>query len=382
MNYLKGKIKEILLIFILLVLVFPAIQKMFNIIKVEWLKGAIIKIDKIELTTYNWFSGEYQEQSEKYFNENFGFRNAFIRLNNEIGFDFFRKAKANGVIIGKNDYLFEENYIKAYYGTDFIGKDSIDQRMDRLKYVQDTLKKLNKNIILIFAAGKGSYYPEYIPDKFRVKKRMTNYDYHLKLAKDFKINYIDFNDYFLKNKHKCKHPLYPQYGIHWSKYGMCLAADSIIRYIEKMRNIDMNNLYWKKVDIENPKDEDYDIANGMNLIFKLKSFKMGYPQIKFENVKSKVKPNLLVISDSYYWGMFNFGISNVFNKSHFWYYNKEVYPETFSKPLFTRDIDLKKEINDHDVIIIMSTQATITDLGWGFIEKLYQTLKKNKTSIN
>ena len=376
MNYLKGKIKEILLIFILLVLVFPAIQKMFNIIKVEWLKGAIIKIDKKELTTYNWFSGEYQEQSEKYFNENFGFRNAFIRLNNEIGFDFFRKAKANGVIIGKNDYLFEENYIKAYYGTDFIGKDSIDQRMDRLKYVQDTLKKLNKNIILIFAAGKGSYYPEYIPDKFRVKKRMTNYDYHLKLAKDFKINYIDFNDYFLKNKHKCKHPLYPQYGIHWSKYGMCLAADSIIRYIEKMRKIDMNNLYWKKVDIENPKDEDYDIANGMNLIFKLKSFKMGYPQIKFENVKSKVKPNLLVVSDSYYWGMFNFGISNVFNKSHFWYYNKEVYPETFSKPLFTRDIDLKKEINDHDVIIIMSTQATMTDLGWGFIEKLYQTLKK------
>lgn len=376
MNYLKGKIKEILLIFILLVLVFPAIQKMFNIIKVEWLKGAIIKIDKKELTTYNWFSGEYQEQSEKYFNENFGFRNAFIRLNNEIGFDFFRKAKANGVIIGKNDYLFEENYIKAYYGTDFIGKDSIDQRMDRLKYVQDTLKKLNKNIILIFAAGKGSYYPEYIPDKFRVKKRMTNYDYHLKLAKDFKINYIDFNDYFLKNKHKCKHPLYPQYGIHWSKYGMCLAADSIIRYIEKMRNIDMNNLYWKKVDIENPKDEDYDIANGMNLIFKLKSFKMGYPQIKFENAKSKVKPNLLVVSDSYYWGMFNFGISNVFNKSHFWYYNKEVYPETFSKPLFTSDIDLKKEINDHDVIIIMSTQATMTDLGWGFIEKLYQTLKK------
>ncbi len=376
MNYLKGKIKEILLIFILLVLVFPAIQKMFNIIKVEWLKGAIIKIDKKELTTYNWFSGEYQEQSEKYFNENFGFRNAFIRLNNEIGFDFFRKAKANGVIIGKNDYLFEENYIKAYYGTDFIGKDSIDQRMDRLKYVQDTLKKLNKNIILIFAAGKGSYYPEYIPDKFRVKKRMTNYDYHLKLAKDFKINYIDFNDYFLKNKHKCKHPLYPQYGIHWSKYGMCLAADSIIRYIEKMRNIEMNNLYWKKVDIENPKDEDYDIANGMNLIFKLKSFKMGYPQIKFENAKSKVKPNLLVVSDSYYWGMFNFGISNVFNKSHFWYYNKEVYPETFSKPLFTSDIDLKKEINDHDVIIIMSTQATMTDLGWGFIEKLYQTLKK------
>ena len=372
----KISFKEILLVFILLILIFPAFQQATGLIRVEWLKGSIDAVESDSLTLKSWLSGDYQDQNEKYQNDNFGFRNAFIRLNNEISFDFFKKALANGVIIGKENYLFEENYIKAYYGTDFIGKDSIEHRMKRLKFVQDTLSKLNKDLVLIFAAGKGTYYSEFFPDEFVTKKGITNYEYHLKWAKSLHINYIDFNSYFLKNKKTTKYPLYPQYGIHWSKYGMCLAADSIIHFIEKKRSIDMNTIYWDQVDMENPKEEDYDIADGMNLIFKLGSFKMGYPQLKFENSPQKIKPNLLVISDSYYWGMYNFGLSQVFDKSHFWYYNKEIYPETFSKPLAPLDVDLKKEINDHDVILLMSTQATLPDLGWGFIERMYQLYKK------
>lgn len=372
----KISFKQILLVFILLILIFPAFQQVTGLIRVEWLKGSIDAVESDSLTLKSWLSGDYQDQNEKYQNDNFGFRNAFIRLNNEISFDFFKKALANGVIIGKENYLFEENYIKAYYGTDFIGKDSIEHRMKRLKFVQDTLSKLNKDLVLIFAAGKGTYYSEFFPDEFVTKKGITNYEYHLKWAKSLHINYIDFNSYFLKNKKTTKYPLYPQYGIHWSKYGMCLAADSIIHFIEKKRSIDMNTIYWDQVDMENPKEEDYDIADGMNLIFKLGSFKMGYPQLKFENSPQKIKPNLLVISDSYYWGMYNFGISQVFDKSHFWYYNKEIYPETFSSPLAPLDVDLNNEINDHDVILLMSTQATLPDLGWGFIERMYQLYKK------
>lgn len=374
-NY-KEILKKILLIFILLILLFPVFQQVTGVIRVRWLKGDIQAVKQKELTLHNWFSGEYQEQKEKYQKENFGFRNAFIRFNNEISFDFYNKARANGVVIGKNNYLFEEQYIKAYYGTDFIGKDSIKHRMERLKFIQDTLQKLNKDIILIFAAGKGSYYPEFFPDNLKTKKGITNYAYHLKLAQKLNINHIDFNDYFVKNKNKAKHPLYPQYGIHWSKYGMCLAADSIIHFIEKKRQIDMNKLYWDEVKVENSKDEDYDIADGMNLIFKLKSFKMGYPQLIFEDNPTKVKPNLLVVADSYYWGIFNFGFSKLFNKSHFWYYNKEIHSETLENPISPKDVDLKKEIDEHDVIIIMSTQATMPELGWGFIERLYKYYKK------
>ena len=379
------KIRGIILLIILVVLVIPFFQANFNIVKLAPLKGALTEPEKKSFNVKEWFSGIFQEQEENYLNQTFGFRSLFIRINNQLAFSLFDKAKANGVIIGKNNYLFEENYIKAYYGTDFIGNDSITHRIERLKFIQDTLAKLNKNIILVFAAGKGTYYPEYIPDKYRVKKSITNYELHIKLAQEMGLNFIDFNKYFVEQKNTSRYPLYPKYGIHWSYYGMCIAADSIVHYIEKMRNIDMPNLHWKDVDLEDPKETDYDIADGMNLKFKLKSFKMAYPHIQFESDSGKSKPSVLVISDSFYWGMFGSGIiTRSFSSNHFWFYNQQVYTAGNDSQSETSQLNLKEEIDKHDVIIIMATEATLPGFGWGFIENTYNLFKgvKNKSELN
>ncbi|NLK15043.1 MAG: hypothetical protein GX311_01445 [Bacteroidales bacterium] len=364
---------------ILALLLAPLFQAKFDIVKLKPLKGAITEPVKNSFNFNDWFSGTYQEQREKYLNETFGFRSSLLRLSNQIAFSFFNKPRASGVIIGKNKYLYEENYIKAYHGTDYIGYDSIMNRMQRLKYVQDTLSKLDKNIILIFAAGKGSFYPEYFPDEYITEKKTTNYETHLQLAQQLGISHIDFNSYFIENKSKSPYPLYPQYGIHWSYYGMCLAADSIIRYIENARNIDMPNLYWDQIEITQPKKGDYDIADGMNLLVKLKTFNMAYPNIKFQSDSAKIKPTVLVISDSFYWGMYNMGITSAFSNSHFWFYNKQIYPNNDNTPTETSIFDLKDEIDKHDVIIIMATEATLPALGWGFIENVYNHFKGIKS---
>jgi hypothetical protein len=152
---------------------------------------------------------------------------------------------------------------------------------------------------------------------------------------------------------------------------MSLAADSMIRFIEKTRNIDMADLYWDTIELCQPRGTDYDIADGMNIKFKLKSFEMAYPVIQFQSDEGKTKPSVLMIADSYYWDMFNFGISRLFSESHFWYYNKQIFPESFQSPLETSQVDLKEQIARHDVIIIMATEATLPGLGWGFIENAW-----------
>lgn len=376
------KIRELLFFVMLMMLIAPVFQSSFNIVKLPPLKGAITEPVNNHFNAKDWFSGVYQEQKEKYLNETFGFRSSFIRINNQLAFNLFNKAKANGVIVGKKNYLFEENYIKAYYGTDFMGYDSINHKMQQLKYIQDTLAKLDKNLIVVFAAGKGSFYPEYFPEKYKSEKKQTNYETYVELAKKTGVSYIDFNKYFVENKSKSQYPLYPQYGIHWSYYGMCLAADSIIRFIENIRDIDMVNLYWNEIFISEPKDDDYDIADGMNLLFGLKSFSMAYPHIQFQSDSGKTKPSLLVVSDSYYWGLFNFGISNAFTNSHFWFYNKQIYPDSYQSPIETSQINLKDEIAKYDVILIMATEANLPNFGWGFIENTYDYFKgKNSQAI-
>lgn len=369
------KIQGALFLIVLILLILPLIQNKFGFVKEELLKGSVVQPEKKYFSIKEWMSGDYQLAEEKYLNETFGFRNLFIRINNQIAFSLFNQAKANGVLVGKNNYLYEEGYINAYYGTDFIGIDSITHRIERLTFIQDTLKKLNKTIIVVFAAGKGSFYPEYFPDKFIKEKGKTNYEYHVKLAKEFGLNYIDFNKYFIDNKSTSKYPLYPQYGIHWSTYGSCLVADSMIRYIEKIRNIDMPNLYWKDVEWADAKETDYDIGDGMNLLFYLKSNKMAYPNIQVQSDSDKIKPSALVIADSFYWGMYGTTFTRALSNNHFWFYNKQVYPDFYQNGLETSKVNLKDEIANHDIIIIMATDASLPRLGWGFIENAYDLFK-------
>jgi hypothetical protein len=186
----------------------------------------------------------------------------------------------------------------------------------------------------------------------------------------------------MNQKGRSKYPLYPKYGIHWSNYGAALAADSIIKHIEYLRAIDMPNLIYNEVELKQPVGIDYDIGDALNLLFRLKSFDMADPTIKTEAAKNKVKPSVLVISDSFYWGMYGFGIANSFKKDHFWYYNKQVYPETFYDELFVQDIELGKEIQDHDVFIVMATEATLSKIGWGFLENVEMFFKGIKTPVS
>ena len=376
------KTRKIILLIFLVLLTLPAIQYSLTLIKLDPLKGAITPPVKADFTLNDWFSGSFQEQEETYLNESFGFRSLFVRINNQLSFNLFKKAKAKGVIIGKKGYLFEEHYIDAYYGADFIGVDSIKHRMDRLKYIQERLAKLNKTLLIVFAPSKASYYPEYIPDSFKTTKKITNYQQHLKEIKTLGINYIDFNQYFIDHKYTAKYPLYPKYGIHWSYYGSCLAADSIVKYIERVRKIDMPKISWKYVKMDEAKESDYDIGDGMNLLFKLRSEKLAYPVLKFEYGKGKTKPSLLVISDSFYWGMYSFGITRLFSKNHFWYYNKDVYPDCTKKPLKASQLNLRDQIMQHDVIMIISTETTLKTMGWGFIENAYNTLKEMEKEKN
>jgi len=354
------------------------IQKHTAIFREVGLKGAIVAADKPILSVKGWFDAEYQEKMETYLNESFGLRNYFVRFNNQIAFSLFRKARANGVIIGKQNYLYEENYIKAYYGEDFIGEDSIMRQLQRFKYLQDTLQKLNKHLVMILAAGKGSFYPEFFPEKYKTVKGKTNYEYYARYAREYGVNCIDFNRYFLENKSVSLYPLYPRYGIHWSYYGAFKVIDSLIRYTGEIVDYHFAEVSLKEIKWDSANDTDYDIADGMNLFFELERPQMAYPQFTITRDTSHPGPSLLVISDSFYWVLYGIGIAKAFSKDHFWFYNKEIFPESFTSPTDTWNTSLRDEIAKHDMIIIMATEATLPSFGWGFIEDAFEVFAHNK----
>lgn len=369
-------IHRFLLALILGVLMLPMIQLKTYFFELEPLRGAIEKTEPVSLNAENWFSGKYQETKDKIYSEQFGFRSAFIRVNNQIDYSVFSKIHAKNVIVGKNNYLYEETYINAFYGRDFVGEDSIRIKLTKLKFVKDELSKRNKTLLVVLAPSKATYFPEFIPDHLKSRKDPRNYGYYRKFLTELEIPTIDFDAYFRMHKEDSKYPLYGQYGVHWSTYGAALAADSIIRFIEKERKIDMPNLYWNKVETTYPNADDSDLLAGMNLLKKYKTYSMAYPKIQFS--KGKTKPNMVMISDSFYWVIYGFRMNKVFSKDDFWYYNHDVFSYNRKGSTTTSTLNLKDEINNHEIFVIMCTDANLPRFGWGVVEQLYDYFKNNQ----
>ena len=364
-------LKWILFGLILASMAFVHVQYHFKPFSLEPLHGDVRQTDKPVFAFKYWFPGYYQDQAERYVNDTFGFRSTFIRINNQILFSWFRTARARGVIIGRDNYLCEENYLKAWDGEDFIGKDSILRVMKKVRYIQDTLKKLNKDILLVFAPGKGSFFSEFFPEKYLKQLKPRNHDVYVKYADSLGLNYIDFWTWFRQHKSTSKYPLYTKYGVHWSTYGKDLAFDSIVHYIEKKRYIDAPDFLWKKIDESYEcREVDCDIEEGMNLLYNLPPVMHAYPDLGV-NYINKVQPCVLTIADSHYWGIFGPGLAQkAFDQPLFYYYYKELLKAN-SPVIQKENVHLKSEIENHDVIMILATDVTLPNFGWGFIQDAY-----------
>ncbi len=369
-------IKKILLGITLILLALPLSQHILFFHKEKPLHGAIETVKPATMTMKNWLSGEYSEQTTKYIQHHFGFHNDWLRLDNQLAYSIFGEVRARNVIVGKNDYLYEKNYIDAYTGKDYIGSHIISKKVENLKIIQDSLFTKGKHLLIILAAGKASFYPEYIPNKMMLQTDSTNYKLFASELKKQGVHHIDFNAWFMANKGKKEYPLYPKTGIHWSRYGMLLAADSIINHIENFRDWDIPELYWDNVDfVDERREIDDDIEKGMNLMTSFSNFKMAYPHYQYQ-MENKDRPKVITISDSFFWDMYSSGIAwNVYDNGPFWYYFDKVYPESMESPLQVKDLDLSTSIKESDLIVMMATEGNLAYFPWNAETKLKEVLQ-------
>ena len=146
MKFMLNKInyKSIICFVLLLILLFPLIQKKIKIIEFKPLKGFINSIDTVKFCDSTWFNLSYQEYQEQKITKDFGGREIIIRIANQFDFSLYKKLNAYGIIRGKGNYLFELPYITSYLGEDFLGKEKLNEYTDKIKAIQDTLEKQNK----------------------------------------------------------------------------------------------------------------------------------------------------------------------------------------------------------------------------------------------
>ncbi len=371
------KIHYIILITIIaLFLVMPAYQFFTGHIPVDNLQGVTRKQEKPTFNIKDWIEFSYQPKLHRYLLENYGFRPYFIRLYNQLRFSLFDVYNRNIITYGKEGYLFEPWFISSYYGKDFIGDSLIDEKIKKLRTVIDKMEEKNAKLFVILTPGKATYFPEYIPERLKSKKKRTNYEaYKDKLLK-YNIPFMDINQWFVDAKDTTRFPLFTKTGTHWSIYGGSMTLDSITRFMEKQLEKPMAKITYSNIrGTSNLTKQDYDIESVMNLMFPLDRTNTGLVDINYISDSNTFKPNTIVISDSFYWILYNLpNKDKLYKNIKYWYYNKEVYPDHYHAPTLTKDLDLIQEIEKTDVFVLMACPATIHKFAWGFIDRAYDEL--------
>ncbi|MCF8371078.1 MAG: hypothetical protein K9H64_05610 [Bacteroidales bacterium] len=389
MNFHKA-IKIFLISILTAILLFPLIDKEFGIIPELKLNGVFDLEKKPVLSEEGWFEGNYQSEFEKWLEQNIGLRPLFINIYNQFRFSLFKQASTATALIGKDNVLFQQTYVNAYMGRNFVGSPAIKENVRRMKHIQETLKENGKFFVYVIAPGKVSYFPEYLPDSVDLdSKDTTNYEVYAREFIEQGVNHIDFRKYFLQAKDTSRYPLYPKTGTHWSGYGAAIVADSLLRYIEEKYSIDMVDYTFKKGEVThiNLRQTDDDIEEGLNLAFNIPDWDMYYPEIEFGDTLGKDRPAILNIGDSYnhsFWGFYPFYQTVFKPTSRFWYYYKiENWPESNDlSSIHMTERDLRQELEKFNIVMILSTEANLYQKGYGFVDDAYRRYTKDGEELN
>ena len=357
------------------------IQSFLPFVEIKKLKGDIIMESNTTFSWKDWWSETYQKQKSDFLNENFGFRELLVRIHNQIYFSFFNRAFANDVVIGKNNYLFEKNYLRATTGQDLLSDQIIKAKVDTFLKVQNELKINGTELLLVLAPGKATFYPEFIPDEYGKPATITNYTKFKNAFSASGLPFIDCNDWFKSMKANSKYLLYPKSGIHWSQYGVSLFVDSLSKYIESNYHVKLPSR--KLIDLkisqreENvEKDVDHDVEDGMNLLFNLSTPKMAYPQYDYTDSTPKTF-SVVTIADSYFWQIFSSGAAeHLFKDPAFYYYFLRAYYIN-SPEKEMNAISVKEEIKKYNLVLFMITDGNLPKFDFGFSKEYLYSHRLN-----
>lgn len=350
---------------LLLVPAYLLLQQFMGIHKVEKLKGAIKEESAPVFTIEKWFSEEFQNQFEKYNNQNFGFRSTAVRLANQFKYSFFGEF-ANAEVRQYGNNLITTEYLDSYLGGNKTTISQIKERCGQLKNLADYMEKQGKASLVIIAPDKTSYYQsEYnLPPESELDS--TNYKNWLYYLTKYEIPFLDFRKAFLSAKQSSSVPLFSNHGIHWNTYGAQFALDSVAAYLNsnysfKGPRMQVDSLVYSK----NYDEVEYDIESSLNLMFRLPRQKLAYQANTFTVGK---RPKLLMISDSFFFQLYTSGFANkLFDDPLFYYYH--IRALKYSEIDYAEDPNansLKEILKETDVVCLMAVDINLKDFPWAF----------------
>ena len=173
---------------------------------------------------------EWLSQAGDYFQEHFAFRNELVTGNALLHGRLLETSTADGVIQGKNGWLYYKDSLDDYLGQDLLSDRSLFNIAHMLSMTQQALEEKGVNFLFTIAPNKNSLYGNNMPyyDKLKVSDQ-TNRENLEGWLKTEKVAYADLYQALMEEDEV----LYHARDSHWNNKGAALAADVLMDALGK-----------------------------------------------------------------------------------------------------------------------------------------------------
>lgn len=393
----KPKVTYDLLLFVLLMgfLFIFLLQEWTGVFTVRPMNGVFVATQKPKPTFEAYQKNEYQTQIEKYISENFGLREPVIRLYNQYLWDVFRKTHVSKdqIVFGKDDWFYEPGAVGDYYQRQFFyfAEDSakmasmLTKEAQRLRLLQEVLETHGTHLLVCQVPSKDLIYPEYLPadqdtnyiGQPRISPRFFNEEEYTRLG----VNHLNLEQYFLQMKDTADFMLFPKTGMHWSRYAALFAADTLVRYMEQLGDINMKNLVIGPRELGDARDPDDDLERLLNLQRSVPKPQYYYADCTTDGDTTAVKPKMIVIGDSFWWTIaVQLPLREIFSIAPYWYYNSTIYYD--DRYHSVKDFNLVDELLSADFVVLAYCATQQYRMNDGFTQQALEALEVEGVALD
>ena len=375
-------LKQLLLLFLLLLVLIPVLQAKFKLVEETPLSGVFTLAPHPELSWDGLRSNEFQPALEKYMEDRMGFRALLIQMRNQLRFSLFKVSTNTFAMVGRDDMLYQGTPVEAYLGLDLLKRNEIQRRVRRVRMLQQALAKRGVKFLFVLAPNKARQIPEMLPANLPAKAGPSNYDLFSAEMRRQGVELLDINPLFKIWGDTAHYPLFPWSGTHWNPYGVSLAADTLLNRVEHLTGTLIPRLrpIAPPIIADSANAANDDLSAAMNLLLPLKPYAGLFPRMGPAPARpGEQQPKLLLIGDSFNWGLMSFApyIQHSFAPdSRFWYYASTSYiPDTHEHKDPTAppvgSMDFRKELESRQIVIILMTEHNLNSSEFGLAGPLY-----------
>ena len=348
----------------------------------EELKGYYTVYKRPDFSLSSFMKSEFQTDFSNWFNSKFEPRGFYIKNYNTICFNLFKDSID---IIGKDNYIYEYDYVSSELCIDDYNNYALDatkEKMDnyifKLEAINEKLLEKDKHLFFYVSASKADEYRDYLPlsaTALEPEGCVRGVDYLRDKLSQTDIEYLFATD--MTDNLPCES--FYATGIHWSRPFEQKVNLAVIEKVEELTG--KNYRKWELGELKtspNPYFRDTDVYDMLNL--RNDSFTETFYQYDTANIvpDDYDTMNLLIQGGSFAIGLRK-DIWDHYPDENLKYINYCEYfmDNTQVAQVLNNDwnnVDLKALVDESDCVVIEMNEGVIYHLSDGFVDRLYEIL--------